>query len=258
MVLRIHGKDESVVRFRQGAPSKSKIHVSLTGACFFIKNKTMIGETCYNYKNKKEKNNMKKQPSFGLDIEDDVLLGIGECKDTEIIIPDGVIAIAEGAFEHCSSLTSITIPNSVTSIGEGAFYMCSSLVSIVIPDSVTSIANGTFANCYSLTNITIPNSITSIGNCAISHCYSLTSIIIPDSVISIDDGAFANCTSLTNITIPNSVTSIGYDAFFGCRSLESITFRGTMEQWNAITKGSNMWFMVPTTVVHCVDGDVTI
>ena len=45
-----------------------------------------------------------------------------EVKD--LVIPNSVTSIGEGAFYVCSGLTSITIPNSVTSIGEDAFYGC--------------------------------------------------------------------------------------------------------------------------------------
>lgn len=50
--------------------------------------------------------------------------------------------------------------------------------------------------------------------------------------------AFFGCTSLTSVTIPDSVTSIGRYAFEDCTNLTSIKYRGTEEQWNAITKGS--------------------
>ena len=70
--------------------------------------------------------------------------GIGNCKDTDIVIPlmhNGlpVKEIADEAFHHCYRLTSVVIFDSVTSIGDQAFYYCSSLTSVVIPDSVTSI-----------------------------------------------------------------------------------------------------------------------
>ena len=209
------------------------------------------------------------------------------CGLTDIIIPCSVTSISDCAFAH-SSLTSITIPDSVTSIGDEAFYYCA-LPSITIPDSVTSIGNSAFGECYSLKDVVIPNSVTSIGSFAFGYCYSLTNITIPDSITSIDnstfmqcstltnitissnvtsigDEAFKDCYSLTNITIPDSVTSIGDYAFDKCENLESITFDGTKAQWNAISLGE-YWNgydygyvqgIIPATVVHCTDGDVTL
>ena len=104
---------------------------------------------------------------------------------------------------------------------------------------VTSIGDNAFYDCYNLTNVTIGNSVTSFGNGAFSDCSGLTSITIPDSVTSIGDYAFSYCYGLTSVTIGNSVTSIGDSAFSGCSALTSIKYRGTKEQWNAISKGDN-------------------
>ncbi len=173
---------------------------------------------------------------------------------TSITIPDGVTSIGYSVFEYCDSLTSITIPDSVTSIGDYAFSNCGSLTSITIPDSVTSIGRSAFSNCSSLTSVTIGNSVTSIGDGAFSECNRLTSITIPDGVTSIGRYAFSNCSSLTSITIPDSVTEIGYEAFEGCAGLTSIVYEGTIEQWNAISKGSDWNYNTGVYTVTCTDG----
>ena len=142
-------------------------------------------------------------------------------KDTNYIIPDGVINIGYNAFGRCDSLTNIKIPNSVTNIGDGAFASCSSLTSINIPNSVTNIGDRAFAWCKSLTNINIPNSVTNIEFCTFCRCESLNNINIPNSVTNIGDWAFLGCKSLTSINIPNSVTNIGDWAFLGCKNLPS-------------------------------------
>ncbi len=172
---------------------------------------------------------------------------------TSFVIPDGVIYIADFAFDDCDSLESITIPDSVTYIGDRAFSSCGSLTDITIPDSVeetgdavflgsgltsvtfgensklTSIEDSMFAGCRSLTSIEIPDSVTSIGEGAFaeplisSSCESLTSITIPDSVTEIGDSAFSG-SGLTNITFGDNsqLTSIGKSMFSGCESLTSI------------------------------------
>ena len=144
-------------------------------------------------------------------------------RDKNVVIPDSVTSIVDGAFICCSSLRSISIPDSVTSIRKDAFSGCSNLRSISIPDSVIYIRDSAFSGCSSLKSISIPDGVTSIGDSAFSWCSSLRSISIPDSVTSIGDGTFAGCRSLTSVSIPDSVTSIGGGAFEGCSSLTSIS-----------------------------------
>ena len=90
-----------------------------------------------------------------------------------------------------------------------------------------------------VTSVNIPNGVTSIGSLAFGGYTSLIRITVPDSVTSIGRSAFSRCTSLASITIPDSVTSIGRSAFNKCTSLANIYYKGTEEQWNAITKGSD-------------------
>ncbi|SFW11103.1 Leucine rich repeat-containing protein [Prevotellaceae bacterium HUN156] len=144
-------------------------------------------------------------------------------ENTSLLIKEGTLSIAGGAFSERSCLSSITIPNSVTSIGVRAFYNCSSLSSINIPNSVKdSISSATFSGCSKLKSVILGNGITTIGVAAFSCCTSLTSITIPNNVTRIGTAAFYNCSALTSITIPNSVTSIGSETFYGCSSLSSI------------------------------------
>ena len=178
--------------------------------------------------------------------------------NTSIVLEEGTLGIADYAFEGCTGLTSITIPDSVTSIGGGAFLGCTGLTSVTIGGSVTSIGGGAFRNCTGLTRVTILDSVTSIGEHAFQNCTGLTSITIPNSVTSIGNSAFRECTGLTSITIPDSVTSIGWGAFVGCTGLTSIKFNGTIEQWNAISKGSYWKYSVPATQVGCTDGTISI
>lgn len=70
--------------------------------------------------------------AMNLDNQSYSVVGIGTCKDADIIIPTThrnlpVTSIGDCAFYGCTGLTSITIPNSVTSIGESAFEDCSGL-----------------------------------------------------------------------------------------------------------------------------------
>ena len=87
---------------------------------------------------------------------------------------------------------------------------------------------------------------------------NLTSITIPAGVTSIGDYAFEYCSNLTDITFGENsqLTSIGIEAFRNCSGLTSITFTGTMEQWSAISKGSDWDYNTGNYTVHCSDGEI--
>ena len=56
-------------------------------------------------------------------------------------------------------------------------------------------------------------------------------------VTAIGTSAFSG-TNIVSVTIPDTITLIGGSAFANCTNLASVTFLGTIEQWNAIFKGS--------------------
>lgn len=104
----------------------------------------------------------------------------------------------------------LIIPDSVTSIGDGAFRGCKGLTSISgSATNVSTVAKQAKPISFTV-NIT---SGTSIGYQAFSGCTGLTSVAIGNSVTSIGDSAFYVCSGITSVTIGNSVTSIGYHAF---------------------------------------------
>lgn len=136
-----------------------------------------------------------------------------ECDLTEIHLPDSMREIGSNAFRWCSRLTDINIPDGVTSIGDSAFYGCSSLADINIPESVTEIESGVFGLCSSLVEIHLPSGLKNIGDGAFSHCSGLNNVSIPNGAVSIGDNAFSWCANLTGVSIPGSVKSIGHSAF---------------------------------------------
>ena len=160
--------------------------------------------------------------SKGLEIKNGVLKGIGSCTDTDIVIPDGVSSIGDGALSFCSSITSVVIPNSVTSIGGNAFCSCVALESLVIPNSVTTIGEAAFIGCKKIKEIEIPNSVTKIGVFAFDECRALKKVVLSKNIKKISQGLFKGCKRLKEIEIPEGVTKIEDEAFCLCTSLEKI------------------------------------
>ena len=128
--------------------------------------------------------------------------------NTEIVLNEGTVGIADYAFQDFSELSSIAIPNSVTEIGQSAFSGCSNLNSITIPVKVTSIAQRAFSGCSGLTSAVIPYGVTTIGREAFSGCSSLRSVLLPDRIRIINKMTFSGCDSLTDIIIPDLVDGI--------------------------------------------------
>ena len=216
----------------------------------------------------------------------DFAFGNCECLK-QIVIPDSVTSIGDLAFSYCECLKQIVISNNVTTIRHGAFYNCSSLTEIAIPDGVISIGGSAFSECSSLKQIVIPDSVTSIGNSAFSGCdnlqiteygnckylkkgenpywalisttdMNLSSYNIHEDTKLIAGSVFYNCRNVTSIVIPDSVTSIGEYAFSRCDSLISITFKGTVDEWNAIEKDHNWNYNAPISKIICSNGTVTL
>ena len=175
--------------------------------------------------------------------------GIGLCSDRDVVIPAAyrglpVKEIAAYAFKEETLINSVTIPSSITCIGEDAFYKCESLTSVYITDIAEWCKISGLSNLLhygvNYKNFYFNNEL-------------VTDLIIPDGVTSISESAFYKCSSLTSVIIPDSVTSIDVWAFCYCSSLTSIEFKGTVAQWNEISKGS--WHtLVPATEVVCSDG----
>ena len=83
-------------------------------------------------------------------------VGVGTCKDTEVIIPatykgKPVSNIGQYGFVNCTWITKVMLPSSINSITGSGFSGCSALKSINIPKGVTFIGYWAFLNCSAIT-----------------------------------------------------------------------------------------------------------
>ena len=170
---------------------------------------------------------------------------------TNVVVDDGTVGIAGGAFWRCSGLASITLPSSLKCI-EGAFELCEHLTSITLPNGMKKIGSGAFQGCNSLTSVTIPSSVESIGSYAFMDCNPQLKINItdlsawcnikferefmnsscymyywPDTYMGMSQSNQAtlclNGTDIKDLVIPNGVTSIPAYAFYGLNTITSLT-----------------------------------
>lgn len=164
---------------------------------------------------------------------------------TDLVIPNEVTSISNGAFIGFRGLSSVTIHNSVTDIGECAFQYCENLTDVTIGNGVTYIGGRAFQNCTGLNAVYISDLaawcnirfgehiVAAYDDCASNplmyakHLYlngeEITDLNIPYGVTAIKKYAFRYFSGLTSVTIPNSVTEIGLRAFQACTNLMTIT-----------------------------------
>lgn len=188
------------------------------------------------------------------------MVGVGEFAGN-VEMREGIVGIADGAFEGRTNLLSLTINADLIYIGADAFLGCTSLTSIVvseenpyytatadalynkdmtyliryfgvgesfeIPASVVAIGPSAFRDQAALSSITLAegSALAEIGAYAFAGCTSLTSFDLPIRITRISDGLFAGCTSLAGFAFPEGTacTAIGAEAFRGCTAITEFT-----------------------------------
>ena len=156
-------------------------------------------------------------------------------ENTSIVINDGTLGIAGGAFYGCTGLTNIEIPNSVTNIGNEAFVGCNSIENIDIKDGTETLilgnggyqagesgVRGLFSSQYNLKTLYLGRNLQyQVGyNYLDKYNYY---------------APFHSLKNLKNITIGNNVTDIGEGLFLGCTNI------------SCVINFSNLWFSKGST-----------
>ena len=179
-----------------------------------------------------------------------------------VLIPNSVMSIGQGAFKDCAALESIFLPDSVITIGENAFYGCqnltifcesscklegwekgwNSLENSECPVEFNSF-NGEYGSVNGINYIVYKNSDGSPYVSIVGYTLPLCGQLIVPSKIHLDsmdaivteirDYAFQSCQDIESIRIPATVTKLGDYAFSNCASLTQVTFEAN-SQLNSI------------------------
>lgn len=178
---------------------------------------------------------------------------------TEYRFPEGITAIAGGAFMNDETLFKIKIPDGTKLLGSAIFYGCTNLMYANLPAGIDEIPDATFYYCSRIGEINIPETVTRIGDYAFFFCDSLCDatdedyfddeddvtedtaqttnntiddildeitkeddfLTLPEGLTYIGDYAFAMC--VFNTKIPSTVTHIGAFAFAANKLLTNVT-----------------------------------
>lgn len=119
-------------------------------------------------------------------------------KITAVNLPNSIKTIEQQAFSQCNNLSDIVIPDTVTEIKEGAFMNAALLANVKLSNNISKIAANLFNRCHLLTTIVIPDQVVEIGEGAFNQS-GLTEIRIPSNVKTIKNFAFYKAPNLRNV-----------------------------------------------------------
>ena len=165
---------------------------------------------------------------------------------TEIVLPDSVETIGEGAFRNSSKLASANIGSGMKSVGSRAFAntAISSLTynahaelgedifsgvtvegTLTIGDDIEELPMGLLGGWDGLVSVHCGAGITSLPAAAFNGLSKLKEIVA-DNVEFIGATAFSG-TAITEFTISEKVKSIGMNAFKDCTALKTVYYNAT-------------------------------
>ena len=171
-----------------------------------------------------------------------------------------VTALAEAAFESCTTVTSLTLPPTIRSIGSHCFYNCT-FSTLQLPDSLRRIDDHAFLYS-SISSLHLPACFEEYDECTFwarnlmsitvdeanlryrsidGWLYSKDSLTlcivptgetgavdVPSYVRHLGKMAFGFCGHITSITMPEGLVSIGDFAFNCCAAVNNIVIPSTV------------------------------
>ena len=155
----------------------------------------------------------------------------------EVVIPDSVTRIGEGAFRNCENLSEVEIPDSVTAIGDYAFCEAG-LKKLVIPQGA-EIGWYAFTGCDDLTYVELgtegdTDSEYVISRGAFEDCDDLLEARIGPAYAEVGWNAFCDCGELSAVYVPGNLVAFSMNSLYLCPNLTDIYFDGTRSDWDSV------------------------
>lgn len=171
----------------------------------------------------------------------------------EVVIPESVQTIAEGAFCGLASLGAVcfdpgsqlhkicarafagttlrafSAPPSLEELGDYAFSGCASLESVDLGEGLRTIGKGCFEKS-GLRSVQVPQNVVEIGDDAFLRCGALRKVgFAPDAHLErIGAGAFSE-TNLIMFMAPRGLREVGEEAFYLCAGLSYVQLNDCLE-----------------------------
>ena len=164
-----------------------------------------------------------------------------KCPQGDVVIPEGVTTLLQGAISYCINITSVTLPTTLTDIESHAIGECKGLRHVVF-QSEPSMTQNSFGFSDGIITVSYPGNKPTTGyqipctdpcveiehapnlvdingvlcpvvNGEFGPCCPTGDVVIPAGVNSLAEGAFDDCSGITSVTFPDSLLEIKKDAF---------------------------------------------
>ncbi len=182
------------------------------------------------------------------EIENGVLvafLGTG----AEALVPEGVLAIGEGAFKGMAHLLKVCLPSSLKSIGATAFKGCRQLKEINFPEGLTEIGEYAFHRCHALEELVFPKSLTKVDGYAFLYCDGLKRVVL-EGPKQLGKAVFSHNLALQEVTLNREVDDSNFseEVFEGCVHLRKVTLSDEVYEVGNLIEAMNSHSAYPQII----------
>ena len=183
-----------------------------------------------------------------------------------VVVQEGITKLGNALFYRCQNMQTISLPSTLTELGyrifaqgSGGFQSYGGLTELTLPAGIQKLG-GNALRQTNITELVIPARVSVIEDYFLSTCTKLKTVRAESSVLG--SFMFVQCTALESLTISINCKTFGSNMLTYCESLKVITYEGTKEQWNTITKPTN-WMTSDAKVnyhngylqrINCIDG----
>lgn len=170
------------------------------------------------------------------------VIGRGECRDSEIVIPaeyNGlpVTGILANSFAGQSDITSVVLPEGLITVGTGAFSG-TGVTELTIPSTVETLGKDLFGANDRLTTLYIRTDKLTSESCKspFGSCRTLTTVVFETATVSDYITKYLGIQNvLQTAVLTKAVKVIGNGAFSGCKKLKTVMYEGTFDAWCGIS-----------------------
>lgn len=153
------------------------------------------------------------------------------CKLSEIICPDSLVAIGDHAFMGCRSLERIVFKGNLTHVGIELLKDSRNVEEIIFPEGSALFSYEDFEDTF-LYRSKFYDEYVYLNGCVFGYKGSSESKVLnlPEGAISVGERAFADDSSLIHVRLPESLKKIGPCAFENCPRLKMITIPASVDE----------------------------